>query len=64
MSALDESRKSLRYKLGELLRDTTDHLLLLTATPHKGDPENFRLFLQLLDADAYAGIVIWSPGDP
>ncbi|WP_216640981.1 helicase-related protein [Thermus scotoductus] len=56
MSAADESHKSLRYKLGELLRDTSDHLLLLTATPHKGDPENFRLFLQLLDADAYADI--------
>jgi superfamily II DNA or RNA helicase len=46
----------MRYKLGELLRDTTDHLLLLTATPHKGDPENFGLFLQLLDADAYADV--------
>lgn len=45
MSATDESHKSLRYKLGELLRDTTDHFLLLTATPHRGDPENFRLFL-------------------
>ncbi|MCP9455924.1 MAG: SNF2-related protein, partial [Nitrospira sp.] len=56
MSAADETHKSLRYKLGELLRDTSDHLLLLTATPHKGDPENFRLFLQLLDADAYADV--------
>jgi len=56
MSAADESHKSLRYKLGELLRDTTDHLLLLTATPHKGDPLNFSLFLQLLDADAFAGV--------
>ncbi|GBD00301.1 RNA polymerase-associated protein RapA [bacterium HR18] len=56
MSAADESHKTLRYKLGELLRDTSDHLLLLTATPHKGDPENFSLFLQLLDADAYADV--------
>jgi superfamily II DNA or RNA helicase len=56
MSAADETHKSLRYKLGELLRDTSDHLLLLTATPHKGDPENFSLFLQLLDADAYADV--------
>ena len=56
MSASDESHKSLRYKLGELLRDISDHLLLLTATPHKGDPENFSLFLQLLDADAYADV--------
>jgi superfamily II DNA or RNA helicase len=56
MSASDESHKSLRYKLGELLRDTSDHMLLLTATPHKGDPQNFSLFLQLLDADAYADV--------
>jgi superfamily II DNA or RNA helicase len=56
MSAADETHKSLRYRLGELLRDTSDHLLLLTATPHKGDPENFSLFLQLLDADCYADV--------
>jgi len=56
MSARDASHKSQRYKLGELLRDTTDHLLLLTATPHKGDPENFTLFLQLLDEDVYADV--------
>ena len=56
MSARDESHKSQRYKLGELLRDSADHLLLLTATPHKGDPQNFTLFLQLLDRDAYADV--------
>ena len=56
MSAADESHKSLRYKLGELLRDTSDHMLLLTATPHRGDPKNFSLFLQLLDADCYADV--------
>ncbi|MDQ2962942.1 MAG: DUF3883 domain-containing protein [Pseudomonadota bacterium] len=56
MSAADESHKSMRYGLGELLRDTSDHLLLLTATPHKGDPQNFSLFLQLLDADVYADV--------
>jgi SNF2 family DNA or RNA helicase len=56
MSASDESHKSLRYKLGELLRESADHLLLLTATPHKGDAENFSLFLQLLDRDAYADV--------
>ena len=56
MSAWDETHKSQRYRLGELLRDSTDHLLLLTATPHKGDPQNFTLFLQLLDRDAYADV--------
>ncbi len=54
MSAAAEDKKSLRYRLGELLRDTTDHALLLTATPHKGDPLNFSLFLRLLDEDAFA----------
>ncbi|MEI9475545.1 MAG: helicase-related protein [Deltaproteobacteria bacterium] len=56
MSASDEAHKTARYRLGELIRDTTDHLLLLTATPHKGDPVNFSLFLQLLDYDAYADV--------
>jgi superfamily II DNA or RNA helicase len=56
MSAIAEDKKSLRYKLGELLRDTTDHYLLLTATPHRGDPLNFTLFLRLLDEDAYADV--------
>ena len=50
------SRKTARYALGELLRETAHHILLLTATPHKGDPANFSLFLQLLDADAYADV--------
>ena len=56
MSARDETHKSMRYRLGELLRDSADNLLLLTATPHKGDPHNFTLFLQLLDRDAYADV--------
>ena len=56
MSASDESHKSLRYRLGEKLRDSTDNILLLTATPHKGDAQNFTLFLQLLDQDAYADV--------
>ena len=56
MSASDESHKSQRYRLGELLRDSADNILLMTATPHKGDPRNFTLFLQLLDQDAYADV--------
>jgi len=56
MSASDEEHKTYAYKLGEALSDRTDHLLLMTATPHKGDPEHFRLFLQLLDKDIYADI--------
>ena len=56
MSASDPEHKTQRYRLGELLRETTDHLLLLTATPHKGDPQNFSFFLQLLDPDAFADV--------
>ena len=56
MSWSPPARKTARYALGELLRDNADHVLLLTATPHKGDPRNFTLFLQLLDRDAYADV--------
>jgi hypothetical protein len=34
----------------------TDHYLLMTATPHKGDPEHFCLFLELLDRDVYGDV--------
>ncbi|MGB9888810.1 MAG: DEAD/DEAH box helicase, partial [Anaerolineae bacterium] len=37
-----------RYRLGEVLSRIGHFLLFLTATPHRGDPENFRLFLDLL----------------
>jgi len=56
MSWTPPARKTARYALGELIRDTSDHVLLLTATPHKGDPASFTLFLQLLDPDAYADV--------
>ncbi|MEW6186753.1 MAG: helicase-related protein [Thermodesulfobacteriota bacterium] len=56
MSWSPPSGKTARYALGELLRDSSDHYLLLTATPHKGNPENFSRFLQLLDLDAYADV--------
>ena len=56
VGARDETHKSQRYRLGEMLRDSADRVLLLTATPHKGDPKNFTLFLQLLDRDAYADV--------
>jgi len=46
--------KTARYEFGEFLREHTDHLLFLTATPHKGDSDNFALLLQLLDKDLYA----------
>ncbi len=46
--------KTSRYRLGEVLSRSTTHLLFLTATPHKGDPENFRLFLDLLEPGFFA----------
>jgi superfamily II DNA or RNA helicase len=52
MSATPKS-KTLAYALGEALGELTDHYLLMTATPHKGDADNFGLFLRLLDADVY-----------
>lgn len=45
---LKNIKKTERYRLGEILSKTSDHLIFLTATPHKGDPENFRLLLDLL----------------
>lgn len=56
MSAYSADRETLAYKLGRALSDMTDHFLLMTATPHKGDPENFALFLQLLDRDVYGDV--------
>ena len=52
MSAYTTGRtttKTQRYRLGETLSTMSRHLLFLTATPHKGDPANFRLLLDLLE---------------
>jgi superfamily II DNA or RNA helicase len=49
-----DTKKTDRYQLGEVLSQNGGGLLFLTATPHKGDPENFRLLLALLDQDLYA----------
>ena len=56
MSAYSHEKKTLAFQLGEALADRTDHYVLMTATPHKGDPENFRLFLSLLDRDVYGDV--------
>ncbi|PDV97781.1 protein NO VEIN domain-containing protein [Candidatus Chloroploca asiatica] len=56
MSAYSDDKKTLAYQLGEALSEMTDHYLLMTATPHKGDPENFALFLKLLDPDVYGDV--------
>ncbi len=56
MSAYSTDKKTLAFQIGEALSERTDHFLLMTATPHKGDPENFRLFLSLLDRDVYGDV--------
>lgn len=56
MSAYSSEHKTLAYQLGEALSEQTDHLLLMTATPHKGDVDNFCLFLRLLDKDVYGDV--------
>jgi superfamily II DNA or RNA helicase len=56
MAAYSADKKTLAYRLGESLSGMTDHFLLMTATPHKGDPENFCLFLELLDRDVYGNV--------
>ncbi|MCJ7761496.1 DEAD/DEAH box helicase, partial [Candidatus Bathyarchaeota archaeon] len=49
-----QMKRTERYKLGELLSRNSNFLLLLTATPHRGDPNNFRLFLDLLEPGFFA----------
>ena len=50
-----EVKYTKRYQLGMMLGQHTRHLLLLTATPHNGKSEDFRLFLALLDPDRFEG---------
>lgn len=49
----NEVDKTKRYVLAEKLAAQTDHLLLLTATPHHGDDDRFAHFIRLLDADLF-----------
>jgi len=46
--------KTQRYTFGENLSTLTTYLLFLTATPHRGDPQNFRLLLDLLEPGLFA----------
>jgi superfamily II DNA or RNA helicase len=56
MSPTSADKPTLAFEIGKALSERTDHFLLMTATPHKGDPEHFRRFLTLLDRDVYADI--------
>jgi superfamily II DNA or RNA helicase len=53
-----EKRETQAYRLGCVLSQNTKHLVLATATPHKGDAANFLKLLQLLDGGIHnPGIV-------
>ncbi len=51
----DEVKKTKRRLLAEHVRRFTRNLLLLTATPHNGKPDDFQLFMGLLDPDRFEG---------
>jgi len=50
-----EPKQTKRFKLGKRLSKLTTNFLLMTATPHAGNDENFQLFLSLLDEDRFEG---------
>ena len=43
-----------RYKVAQMLSSRCEHMLLLTATPHRGRRDTFKFLLQLLDDDIFA----------
>ncbi|MDD6486198.1 MAG: helicase-related protein [Spirochaetales bacterium] len=51
----EKINKTQRFRFAERMRDSTKHLLLMTATPHNGKEEDFQLFMSLLDAERFAG---------
>ncbi|WP_448518928.1 helicase-related protein [Rhodoflexus sp.] len=56
LSAYDYGAKqylSQRYKAAHTLSKQCEHLLLLTATPHRGRKDTFKKLLQLLDEDIF-----------
>ncbi|MBK8920122.1 MAG: DUF3883 domain-containing protein [Saprospirales bacterium] len=57
LSAYDYGNKvyrSKRYESAQTLSQQCEHLLLLTATPHRGRTDTFKKLLQLLDEDIFA----------
>ena len=65
----DKVSKTQRYQLAERISRKTDRLLLLTATPHQGDADQFGHFLRLLDEDQFIDLerdkqVIQVDGNP
>jgi superfamily II DNA or RNA helicase len=61
--------KTQRYQLAERLSRKSERLLLLTATPHQGNADQFEHFLRLLDEDQFIDLgrdreVIQLEGNP
>lgn len=50
----EKTYKSKRYEAAHVLSKLCEHLLLLTATPHRGRKDTFKRLLQLLDEDIFA----------
>lgn len=50
----EKKYKSKRYEAAYTLSKQCEHLLLLTATPHRGRADTFKNLLQLLDEDIFA----------
>lgn len=50
----ERKRESLRYSAAKEIAERTKHLLLLTATPHRGRADTFKLLMQLLDKHVFA----------
>jgi len=46
--------KSKRYEAAYVMAQQCEHILLLTATPHRGRQDTFKKLLQLLDEDIFA----------
>lgn len=57
LSAYDygtKTYKAKRYLAAEKLSQQCEHLILLTATPHRGRKDTFKKLMQLLDEDIFA----------
>jgi SNF2 family DNA or RNA helicase len=53
-----KTSKTKLYHLGESLLRKVPHCVLLTATPHKGDMENFRHLMRLIDNDIFSSVTV------
>ncbi|AIQ22012.1 helicase-related protein [Paenibacillus sp. FSL H7-0737] len=51
-----KTSKTRLYHLGEAVLRQAKHCVLLTATPHKGDMENFRHLMRLVDDDIFSNL--------